>query len=144
MNHPATPLWPTVNAGLNATSAVLLFLGWRFIRVNRVGLHTLCMIAAGGVSTLFLASYLLYHAQAGLVYFTGSGWVRPLYVAILISHTTLAVGIVPLVLRTFFLAVKQRFAEHRRLARWTLPLWLYVSVTGVIVYLMLYCGAASV
>lgn len=137
------PVWPTLNAGLNATSAVLLFLGWRFIRANRIGLHTLCMMVAFGVSALFLTSYLLYHAQVGSVHFTGSGWVRPLYFTILISHTTLAVGIVPLVLRTLFLAVKRRFVEHRRLARWALPLWFYVSVTGVVVYLLLYCGAAT-
>ena len=129
---------PHVNAALNATSAVLLLTGWACIRAKRVGAHRRCMMAACGVTALFLASYLTYHAQVGSVRFRGTGWLRPAYFTILISHTVLAIVIVPMVLRTLFLAVRNRIAAHRAMARWTLPLWLYVSVTGVVVYLMLY------
>lgn len=100
--------------------------------------HRACMIAALTVSSLFLISYLIYHAQVGSVRFQGQGWVRPLYFSILLSHTTLAMGLVPLAALTLRNALKRRFDRHRRIARWTLPVWLYVSVTGVIVYLMLY------
>lgn len=130
--------WPALNATLNATSAVLLVLGYRWIKRKRVGAHTVCMLAALAVSALFLGSYLLYHARVGSVRFPGTGWIRPVYFALLSSHTILAIAIVPLIARTVFLAIRRRFAEHQRIARWTLPLWLYVSITGVIVYLMLY------
>ncbi len=131
-------LWPAFNATLNATSAVLLVSGLIVIRAKRVGAHRAFMVAACLVTATFFVSYLLYHAQVGSVKFLGTGWMRPVYFAILISHTTLAIVIVPLVLRTLFLATRERFAEHKRLARWTFPLWLYVSVTGIVVYWMLY------
>lgn len=131
-------LLPGVNATLNATCAILLLAGYLCIRRRNVATHAACMGAAFGVSILFLISYLTYHFLHGSTRFQGTGWVRPVYFAILISHTLLAVAIVPLALRTLFLAVRNRLAEHTRLARWTLPLWLYVSVTGVVVYLMLY------
>ena len=129
---------PALNATLNATSALLLLAGYRSIRIGRIGAHTGFMLAACGVSGLFLTSYLLYHAQVGSVRFGGTGWIRPAYFAILISHTVLAIAIVPLVLRILFLAARKRFAEHVAIARWALPLWFYVSVTGVLVYWMLY------
>ncbi len=129
---------PGVNAVLNATSAVLLLAGYLFIRRRNTASHAACMGAAFAVSILFLLSYLTYHYLHGSTRFQGTGWVRPLYFVILISHTVLAVAIVPLALRTLFLALRNRLVEHERIARWTLPLWLYVSVTGVVVYLMLY------
>lgn len=129
---------PALNAGLNATSAVFLMAGWGFIRAKRTGAHAFMMMAAFVTSTLFLVSYLIYHANVGSVHFAGTGWVRPLYFTILITHTVLAVVIVPLVIRTVFLAVTKRFREHMALARWTLPIWFYVSVTGIVVYWMLY------
>lgn len=130
--------WPTLNAALNATSAVLLVSGLVCIRARRVGAHRVLMVTACLVTATFFISYLLYHAQVGSVEFLGTGWVRPVYFAILISHTILAIVIVPFVLRTLWLAARARFEEHKRLARWTFPLWLYVSVTGIVVYGMLY------
>ena len=132
--------WPALNAALNATSALLVVAGFLAIRGRRIGLHTGCMLAACAVSAGFLASYLAYHARAGSVRFTGAGWTRPVYFAVLLSHTVLAVAIVPLILRTLWLAGRRQFAQHVASARWTLPLWLYVSVTGVVVYWMLYRG----
>ena len=129
---------PSLNAILNATSALLLIAGFIFIKRKEIHRHKLCMVSAFVCSTVFLISYLIYHYHIGSKSFPGQGWVRPLYFSILISHTTLAVVAVPLVLRTLYLALRGRFAAHERLARWTLPLWLYVSVTGVVVYLMLY------
>ena len=129
---------PHLNAALNSTSGVLLVGGYVFIRRGNPGLHRACMVAACITSTAFLVSYLVYHYQVGSRPFTGEGWVRPVYFAILISHIVLAAAIVPLVALTLVRAWKERFEAHRRVARWTLPLWLYVSVTGVIVYLMLY------
>ena len=129
---------PHLNACLNATSAILLFSGWRFIKAHNVAAHRACQIAALLVSLLFLVSYLTYHYNHGTTRFQGTGLARPIYFAILTSHTILAIVIVPLVALTFFRAVRADFARHRRIARITLPLWLYVSVTGVIVYLMLY------
>ena len=129
---------PHLNATLNASSGVLLLAGFLCIRARHIGAHRFCMVSAFGVTTLFFISYLIYHAHVGSVHFLGRGWIRPLYFAILISHTLLAIVIVPMVLRTLFLAGRSRFAEHVLIARWTLPLWLYVSVTGVIVYWMLY------
>ena len=129
---------PHVNAFLNGASAVLLFTGYTFIRARNVIAHRACQIAALIVSSLFLASYLFYHYHHGTTRFLGVGFVRPLYFTILTSHTILAVVIVPLIFLTFYRALRGDFIRHRRIARVTLPLWLYVSVTGVIVYLMLY------
>ena len=129
---------PHLNACLNGTSAVLLFSGYSFIRARNVAAHRACQTTALIVSLLFLASYLTYHYYHGATRFPGTGWVRPLYFTILISHTILAIVIVPLVALTFYRAIRNDFGRHRRIARITLPLWLYVSITGVIVYLMLY------
>jgi uncharacterized membrane protein YozB (DUF420 family) len=129
---------PALNAALNATSAILLTSGYRFIRRRQIAAHKRCMLAACATSTLFLLSYLTYHYYVGSMPFRGQGWVRPLYFAILISHTILAAAIVPLVLITLFRAWKADFRKHARLARWTLPIWLYVSITGVMIYVMLY------
>jgi len=129
---------PALNAVLNSASALLLAAGYLFIRSGNVAAHRRCMLAALATSTLFLTSYLIYHYHVGSVPFTSQGWTRRLYFAILISHTSLAVTIVPLVLITLYRALRNRFERHKRIARWTLPLWLYVSVTGVIVYGMLY------
>lgn len=137
------PFLPTVNAALNALSAVLLLLGYRFIRRRQVSAHRACMVAAFGVSTLFLVSYLTYHYQVGSVRFTLTGWVRGVYLTILASHTVLAALVPPLAVITLSRAVAARFDGHRRVARWTLPVWLYVSVTGVVVYWMLYHLAAA-
>lgn len=137
MFKPLT-LLPHLNALLNSTSAILLLFGYRNIRLGRITAHRNCQIAAVASSTLFLASYLTYHYFHGTTHFLGLGVVRWLYFAILTSHTILAVTIVPLVLLTLVRAARGDFQRHRRIARWTLPLWLYVSVTGVIVYLMLY------
>jgi uncharacterized membrane protein YozB (DUF420 family) len=129
---------PAINATLNATSALLLLLAYRAIRGLRVERHRRLMLSAASTSAVFLACYLYYHAHVGSVRFTGEGAVRPLYFAILISHTILAAAIVPLVLRTLYLGLRRRDDRHRRIARWTFPIWLYVSVTGVVIYLMLY------
>src|ERR1044072_2511096 len=129
---------PHVNACLNATSAVLLISGYSFIRSGNVAAHRAFQTSALVVSLLFLVSYLTYHYHHGATRFQGTGWVRPLYFTILISHTILAVVIVPLVAITFYRAIRNDFGRHRRIARVTLPIWLYVSITGVIVYLMLY------
>ena len=129
---------PHVNALLNSTSAVLLLSGYTCIRLGRVKAHRTCQIAAVITSTLFLASYLTYHYFHGTTRFAGQGIARPIYFAILISHTILAIVIVPLVLVTLHRAARGDFYRHRIVARWTLPLWLYVSITGVVVYFMLY------
>jgi putative membrane protein len=129
---------PSVNATLNATSAVLLCLGWRAIRAGRKELHRAFMIAACASSTLFLAGYLTRIALTGTHRFPGDGALRLAYVAVLSSHTVLAVLTLPLVLRTLQLSLTSRFPEHRRIARFTFPVWLYVSATGVAVYVMLY------
>jgi uncharacterized membrane protein YozB (DUF420 family) len=129
---------PTLNAALNATSAILLVAGWLLIRRGRIEAHRRAMLAAVASSTLFLAGYLVYHAQVGSVRFQGQGPIRVVYFSILISHTILAAAIVPLVLVTLTRALKARFDRHRRLARITFPLWCYVSVTGVVIYWMLY------
>ncbi len=129
---------PHLNALLNAASALLLLAGYYFIRQRRVTAHRRCMVAALGSSGLFLVSYLIYHFSVGSVRFQGTGWIRPVYFAVLVSHTVLATAIVPLVLLTVVRALRQRFDKHRAIARWTLPLWLYVSATGVVVYWMLY------
>jgi uncharacterized membrane protein YozB (DUF420 family) len=129
---------PGLNAALNLTSAILLGTGYYFIRKRNIRAHKTCMVAALITSTAFLTSYLIYHAHVGSVPFTKQGWIRPVYYFILLTHILLAIVILPLVLRTAFLAFRQRFDKHVRIARWTFPLWMYVSVTGVIVYLMLY------
>jgi putative membrane protein len=128
----------TVNAALNATSAILIGGGVYFIKRKNIVAHKTCMIAALGTSTLFLTSYLIYHYNVGSVRFTKPGWIRDVYFPLLISHTILAAVVLPLVLRTAFLAFKGRFSNHMRIAKWAFPTWMYVSVTGVIVYLMLY------
>jgi uncharacterized membrane protein YozB (DUF420 family) len=127
-----------VNATLNATSATLLAAGWFAIRRKNVARHKLCMASAFAVSVLFLISYVVYHATVGEVKFQGQGWIRPVYFTVLISHITLAAATPPLATITLYRAWKGRFAEHRTLARWTWPVWMYVSVTGVAVYVMLY------
>jgi protein SCO1/2/putative membrane protein len=131
-------IFPAINATLNATSAILLITGRTLIARGRVAAHRAVMITAFIVSTLFLISYLYYHAHVGSVRFRGTGWSRPLYFTILTSHTILAVVIVPLILITLNRGLKQRYPQHRRIARWTFPLWLYVSITGVVIYIMLY------
>src|SRR5437879_6618751 len=127
-----------LNASLNGTSAVLLACGYWAIRTGKRETHKRFMIAAFVVSSAFLASYLLYHYRVGSVPFQGQGWIRPAYFALLISHTILAAVIVPLILMTIRRAWLERFDKHRIIARWTLPLWFYVSVTGVIIYVLLY------
>ena len=129
---------PGLNASLNALSAVFLSVGYVFIRQRQIGRHRACMLAALVTSTLFLTSYVVYHLHVGSVPFTGQGIVRRVYFAILITHVILAAAIVPLVLVTVSRALTRRFDRHRTIARVTLPLWLYVSVTGVVIYLMLY------
>jgi uncharacterized membrane protein YozB (DUF420 family) len=129
---------PAVNASLNGTAAVLLAVGYVLIRRGRVAAHRNMMVSAFVVSTLFLACYLYYHAHVLSKPYEGTGVLRPVYYAILISHIALAGTIVPLALVTLYRAFRGQFDRHRRIARWTLPLWLYVSVTGVVIYLMLY------
>jgi putative membrane protein len=127
-----------LNASLNGASAVLLAAGYVAIRSGKIAVHKAFMISAFCVSSAFLASYLVYHYRVGHVAFQGRGWVRPVYFVLLLTHTVLAVVIVPMILVTLRRAWLERFDRHRIIARWTLPLWLYVSVTGVIVYLMVY------
>src|SRR5438034_7335190 len=129
---------PTVNATLNATAAVLIGAGFYFIKRRDIRAHKVCMVAAVVVSSLFLTSYLIYHYHVGSVHFAKQGWIRDVYFPLLISHTILALTVLPLVLRTVFLAARGRFPSHVRIAKWTFPVWMYVSVTGVVVYLMLY------
>ena len=129
---------PHLNALLNTTSTVFLIIGFIMIRKGRIKAHLRCQLAAVVTSTLFLISYLTYHYYHGDTRFLGQGIVRPFYFTILITHVILAMIIVPLVLFTLFRAWRSDFVKHKKIARWTLPIWLYVSVTGVIVYLMLY------
>jgi uncharacterized membrane protein YozB (DUF420 family) len=129
---------PTLNACLNTASAVLVLTGWWFIRHGRRDAHRRAMLLAVATSTLFLVAYLVYHFEVGSVRFRGQGPVRAVYFAILVAHTVLAAAIVPLVLVTLRRALRGRFEAHRALARLTLPLWLWVSVSGVVVYWMLY------
>jgi uncharacterized membrane protein YozB (DUF420 family) len=129
---------PSVNAALNTLSAVLLITGYLYIRQKKITAHKICMLSALGTSVLFFTSYLVYHYHIGSKPYGGQGLIRIIYFTILISHTILAITIVPLALITLVRALKQRFDKHKRIARWTLPIWLYVSVTGVIIYLMLY------
>jgi len=129
---------PTYNAIMNATCGALLIAGFVLARGKRIRAHLTVMSTALVASALFLGSYLYYHAKAGSVPFTGQGWIRPVYFTVLISHTVLAAAIVPLVLIVVYRAARGQFDRHRRIARFTLPLWLYVSLTGVAIYLMLY------
>jgi uncharacterized membrane protein YozB (DUF420 family) len=137
-------IFPVINATLNGCSAVLLVTGRMLIARGKIAAHRAVMLTAFGTSSLFLFSYLYYHAHlyfythSGSVHFQGSGWSRPVYFTILTSHTILAVVIVPMVLITLSRALRERFDRHRAIARWTFPLWLYVSVTGVVIYVMLY------
>ena len=129
---------PALNAALNGTSALLIATGWMLIRRGRRDAHRRVMIAAVACSAAFLVSYLAYHFQVGSVRFQGAGMIRTVYLSILLTHTVLATAIVPLVLVTLNHGLRERFDRHRRIARWTMPLWLYVSVTGVVIYVMLY------
>jgi uncharacterized membrane protein YozB (DUF420 family) len=129
---------PALNAALNATSAVFLSIGWLLIRRRKIEAHRLCMLGAFVMSTLFLISYVVYHANVGSVPYRGQGAIRMVYFAILITHVILAAAILPLAIVTLSRALSRRFDRHRRIARWTLPIWLYVSVTGVVIYVMLY------
>ena len=129
---------PAVNASLNALSGILLLIVHVLIRARRIQQHRACMIAAFAASSLFLISYVVYHVQVGSVRFTRQGFVRPLYYTILITHVTLAATVLPLAIITLSRGLKARYPQHRRIARWTLPVWMYVSVTGVLVYVLLY------
>jgi uncharacterized membrane protein YozB (DUF420 family) len=129
---------PLLNAILNGTSAVFLIIGLSFILRGKILAHKLCMLSAFACSAVFLGFYLYFHVHAGLIRFGGQGWIRPVYFTVLISHTILAVVSLPLILVTLTFALRSRFGQHRRIAKWTYPIWLYVSVTGVIVYWLLY------
>lgn len=129
---------PTLNASLNLLAAICLAFGYYFIRRGDRRRHRLCMLAACGLSVAFLASYVVYHTYAGSVPFTRQGWVRPVYFTVLITHIVLAIAIVPLAVITVLRAWRGAYARHRQIARWTWPVWMYVSATGVIVYAMLY------
>jgi uncharacterized membrane protein YozB (DUF420 family) len=129
---------PAVNASLNALSGLLLLSGYIFIRNGQVAAHRRCMIAAFSTSSLFLLCYVIYHAQVGSVRFVRHGFVRPLYYAILITHVTLAAVVLPFAIVTLSRGLKAKYAKHRMVARWTWPIWMYVSVTGVLVYVLLY------
>lgn len=129
---------PTINAFLNTTCAVLLVIGYIMIRNKRIAAHRACMLSALTCSVFFLVGYLTYHFQVGTTRYDGEGILRPIYFTILTTHTILAIVIVPMVIITLVRALRERFDKHKAIARWTLPIWLYVSVTGVVVYLMLY------
>ena len=129
---------PTLNAGLNALAATFLVVGFVMIRRRKLAAHRFCMLTAFGCSVAFLVSYLYYHSQVGSVRFQGTGFVRTVYFTVLLTHTILAAAVPLLASMTLFRALREQFDRHRKLARWTLPIWLYVSVTGVIVYWMLY------
>ncbi|RMH45221.1 MAG: DUF420 domain-containing protein [Deltaproteobacteria bacterium] len=129
---------PAINALLNATTAVFLVLGWRAVRGGNVALHRTCMLTAFSASVVFLASYLVRFALSGSHRYPGTGWDRTLYLIVLFTHMFGAMVALPLVLRTVYLGLRDRRASHRRIARWTWPLWMYVSVSGLLVYLMLY------
>jgi len=135
---PQYAMFPVIDASLNGTSAVLLLIGRGYIKRGRMAAHRAFMIAALACSSIFLACYLYYHWHVGSVPFQGQGWSRKVYFTILISHTILAAVIVPMIIITLSRALRERFDRHRAIARWTYPLWMYVSVTGVIVYFMLY------
>jgi uncharacterized membrane protein YozB (DUF420 family) len=138
MMENAYSIFPALNAALNGTSAVLIVIGRDLIARGKIAAHRAVMLTAVATSSLFLASYLYYHAHVGSVRFQGQGWSRPLYFALLISHTILAAATLPLVIVTLSRALRRRFDRHRAIARWTFPIWLYVSLTGVVIYFMLY------
>ena len=129
---------PAINASLNATSCVFLVTGYVLIRARRIAQHRACMLAALTTSALFLICYIIYHAQVGSVRFPRYGFVRPVYFTILITHVTLAVTVLPLAIVTAARGLRGDYVRHRRIARWTFPIWVYVSVTGVLVYVLLY------
>ena len=129
---------PAINASLNAISGVLLIVAYTLIRQRKIEQHRRVMLAAFATSALFLVCYVVYHAQVGSVRFTRQGFVRPLYFTILITHVTLAALVVPMAIVTLSRGLKARYPQHRKIARWTFPIWLYVSVTGVLVYVLLY------
>ena len=129
---------PTIDAVLNAAAALCLSAGYYFIKKKNIKAHKACMISALGVSAVFLTCYLVYHYNVGSVRFAHEGWIRAVYFPLLLSHTVLAAVIVPMVLRTAYLGVANQLARHTGLAKWTFPMWMYVSITGVMVYLMLY------
>ncbi len=131
-------LLPTINAILNATSGVLIIIGYVMIRRGKVNAHRACMIGAVSASVIFLISYIIYHFNVGATRFAGTGWTRPFYFTVLISHTILAVVLAPVVVVTLRRALKGDFTRHLKIARWTFPIWVYVSITGVLVYFMLY------
>jgi putative membrane protein len=131
-------LLPALNAILNGASAVLLFVGWRLIKRRRIAAHRACMLTAFGLSALFLVSYVIHHARVGSVRFEGAGALRAVYLSILVPHVVLAAVVLPLSLFTIWRGWTARYALHKKVARWTLPIWLYVSLSGVAVYLMLY------
>lgn len=137
-NRVDVSYFPLLNASLNGASGVFLAAGYVFIRRRQVERHRFCMISAAGLSALFLVSYLIYHAVAGSTRFTGSDWTRPIYFTLLILHIIFAALMVPMALTTLYRAWRSRFHQHRRIARWTLPLWLFVSASGVVLYFMLY------
>lgn len=132
------PPWPTLNASLNLLSFLCLLAGYRFIRARRIEAHRRAMLAAFSVSSLFLLSYVGYHSVVGSVAFGGTGWIRTLYFAILLPHTVLAMAVAPLALRILVLALEGRFEEHKKLARPTWRAWVFVSLSGIVVYWMLY------
>ena len=129
---------PPINAGLDSLSTIFLTLGYIFIRQKKITSHRNCMIAAFCTSTLFLICYLVYHYNAGRITFKDPAWFRPIYLTILLTHTVLAAVILPLVLVTLNRALKARYELHKKIARWTWPIWMYVSVTGVLIYFLLY------
>ncbi len=129
---------PACNAVLNTAATIFLLIGYRAIRRRQVAIHRACMVSAFGTSILFLTSYLVYHAHAGATRFTAAGWIRGVYFTILVTHTVLAALVPFLAATALTFALRGQFTRHARLARWTLPAWLYVSITGVVIYLMLY------
>jgi putative membrane protein len=130
--------FPVINAALNAACTVFLLFGYSFIRARKILPHKICMLCAFVCSMVFLAFYLYFHFHAGIIRFGGQGWIRPVYFTLLTTHTTLAIVNLPLILITLTFALRDNFTKHRRIAVWTYPSWLYVSVTGVIIYWLLY------
>jgi putative membrane protein len=130
--------FPAINASLNGACTVFLLLGYVFIRSRKILQHKICMLSAFTCSIIFLGCYLYFHFNAGIVHFGGEGWIRPVYFTLLVSHTMLAITIVPLAIITLSYALRDQFTSHMKIAHWTFPLWLYVSITGVIIYWLLY------
>lgn len=135
---------PAVNASLNAACTFFILLGYAMIRRRQILAHRICMLIAFVCSVAFLVFYVYFHIHAGIVRFSGQGWIRPVYSTLLVSHTILAVATLPLVLVALSLALSDRFKSHRRIAQWALPVWLYVSVTGVVIYWLLYIVYAPI